>query len=80
MILQSGLWLWNQNPHEKTLKKDLLYTQGTLLSVVITYKGKELLKEYKHTHTLNHFDIHLKLTQPCKSTILQFKNKTKKNP
>ena len=38
--------------------------------------GKESEKEYIiHIHKLNHFAVHLKLTQHCKSTILQFKKK-----
>ena len=42
--------------------------------------GKESEKEYTHTHSYryvkpNHFAVHLKLTQHCKSTILQLKNK-----
>ena len=36
---------------------------------------------YTHTHTymkLNHFAVHLKLTQHCKSTILQLKKRGNK--
>ena len=37
---------------------------------------------YIHTHThmyiLSHFAVHLKLTQHCKSTILQLKKKKKR--
>ena len=32
------------------------------------------LKKNVYTHPI-HFNVHLKLTQHCKSTILQFKNK-----
>ena len=46
--------------------------------LIITYNGKEYVKEHIYTHTyiythikLNPFAIHLKLTQHCKSTILQ---------
>ena len=40
---------------------------------VISYNGKELKKEYVYvyTHILNHFAVHLKLTQYYKSTTLQ---------
>ena len=34
--------------------------------------GKESEKEYTY---MNHFAVHPKLTQHCKSTILQLKNK-----
>ena len=36
------------------------------------YSGKEAEKEYIYVVLLNHFAIHLKLTQHCKSTLLQF--------
>ena len=59
--------------------KDLLcsarnYTQY----FVITYNGKESEKEYMCVCVcikLNHSGVHLKLTQHCKLTILQFKKK-----
>ena len=35
-------------------------------------------KKYIYTYiSLNHFAVHQKLTQHCKSTILQFKKKTR---
>ena len=38
--------------------------------------GKESEKEWIHVYVeLNHFAVHLKLTQHCKSTILQYKIK-----
>ena len=50
------------------------------IHLVITYNGKESEKEYMciymvytHTHIyINHFAVYLKLTQHCKSTILQY--------
>ena len=39
------------------------------------YNGKESEKEYIY---LNHFAVHQKLTQHCKSTILQKKKERKK--
>ena len=44
----------------------------------MNYNGKESEKEYIYIHIhihvkLNHFAIHQKLTQHCKSTILQLK-------
>ena len=53
------------------------YTQCS----VITYNGKEYIYIYIyiyiHTHThiyMNHFAVYQKLTQHCKSIILQFLN------
>ena len=50
------------------------------LYFIITYKGKESEREFTHTvththtHThTNHFAVHQKLTQHCKSTVLQLK-------
>ena len=61
--------------------KDLLYSTGNyILYLVINYNGKEL-KKYRYIHIyveLNHFSVHLKLTQYCKSNILQFKERKKK--
>ena len=48
--------------------KVLLYSTGNNIQyLVITCNGKESEKEYIY---LNHFAVHLKLTQHCKSTIL----------
>ena len=44
--------------------------QGTIHFVII-YKGTESEKEDIHIIYLNHFAVHLKLTQHCKATILQ---------
>ena len=47
--------------------KDLLYSTGNYTQyLVITYNGKESEKKI-----LNHFAVHLKLTQHCKSTLFQ---------
>ena len=44
----------------------------------MTYMGKESEKEWIYVYVqLNHFAIHVKLTQHCKSTILQYKIKIK---
>ena len=69
--------------------KDLLYSTGNYTQyLVITYKGKESEKEYMCIYIyvclyiyiyLNHFAVHLKLTQHCKSTILQLKKKKNAN-
>ena len=38
--------------------------------------GKESAKEYIYIYIkLNHFAVHVKVTQHCKSTILQYKIK-----
>ena len=57
------------------------YNTGNYIQyLAITYNGKESETERMHTtHTcikLNHFSVHLKLTQHCKSTTLQ-KKKTR---
>ena len=53
--------------------KDLLYSTGNYIQcLIITYNGKESEKEHMY---YNQFSVHLKLTQPYKSTILQFKEK-----
>ena len=42
-------------------------------------KGKESEKEQIHAYVkLNYYAVHLKLTQHCKSTVLQYKIKIKK--
>ena len=38
------------------------------------HMGKESEKEWIHVH-VDHFAVYLKLTQPCKSPILQYKIK-----
>ena len=62
--------------------KDLLYSTGNSTQYsLITYKGKESEKEQIYVYVkLNHFAVHLKLTQHCKSTILQYKIKSFRNP
>ena len=55
-------------------KKKLLYSTGKYIHyLVITYNGKDSEKE------LNHLTVHLKLTQYCKSTIVQFKKRNEYN-
>ena len=41
--------------------------------------GKEPEKEYIYICITNHFAVHLKLTQHCKSAMLQYKIKSRKN-
>ena len=59
--------------------RDLLYSIGNYIQyLVIIYAGKESEKEYIYFMYiyLNLFVVHLKLTQLCKSTMLQFKRKS----
>ena len=65
--------------------KDILYSTGNYIQyLVITYNEKESEKYiytyvciYLYIHIwLNHFAVHLKLTQCCKSPILQFKKES----
>ena len=53
--------------------KDLLYSTGNSAQWnVTTWLGKELEKEYMYIYVQpNHFAIHLKIIQYCKSTTLQ---------
>ena len=53
--------------------KDLLYdTRKAIQRCVITYMGKESEKEQKYVYgKLIYFAVHWKLTQLCRSTILQ---------
>ena len=62
-------------------RSDLLYSTGNSTQyLVIIYIGKESEKGWIYVYAqLNHFAVHLKLTQHCKSTIFQYKIKTKKN-
>ena len=54
--------------------KDLLYSTGNSTQYsVITYKGKESEKKYIYNIHTDHFAVHLKLTQYCKSTLVQYK-------
>ena len=60
------------------ISKVLLYSTGDHIQYpVINHNGKEYEKEYYiyiyMCVYLNHFVVHQKLTQHCKSTILQFK-------
>ena len=54
--------------------KDLLYSTGNYTQYfIIIYKGKESEKNRYICIYNNHFAVHLKLTQYCKSTICQLK-------
>ena len=67
----------------KQINKVLPYNTGKYIQyLIITYNGKEYEKEYIYIYiyiSLNYCVEHLKLTQHCKSTILQFKKRQKKN-
>ena len=73
-------YIWDIKKKKNPLNKDLLYSIGTCTQYLVKiHDGKESEKEYTHTHThththtqLNHSGIHLKLTQHCKSSVLQF--------
>ena len=55
--------------------KDLLYSTGNYTQyLVISYNRKESEREYYIRIYLNHFAVHWKLTQYCKSTVLLIKN------
>ena len=64
-----------------------MYSTRTYIQyLVITYNGKNLKKNIyiyiydsqEYEKNMNHFVVHQKLTQHCKSTILQFKKKSAK--
>ena len=76
--------VWS-NIHTLTIYKidkqqDILYgTRNYTQYFAITSMGKESERELRYICVkLNHFAVYLKLTQHCKSTILQFKKKKKK--
>ena len=55
----------------KTTSKILLYDTGNyILYLIMNYNGEESEEEYIK---LSHFVVYQKVTQCCKSTILQFK-------
>ena len=65
-------------PYRKQVNsKDLLYSTGNSIQYPgINHNGKEYKKECVYIYVqLNHFAVHLKLTQHCKPTILQFKKR-----
>ena len=69
---------WSKNVSSYTGNCIYIMTGNYVQYLIITYNGKEYVKEHIYTHTyiythikLNPFAIHLKLTQHCKSTILQ---------
>ena len=56
-----------------------MYSTGNYTQyLIITYNGRECKKKRCIYRYLNHFAIHLKLIQHCKSTIFQYKLKKKK--
>ena len=64
---------------KQIINKDLLYNTGNSTQYsVITYMGEESEEEWIYVYVqLNHFTVHLKLAQHCKSTIFQNKSKIK---
>ena len=59
-------------------QKDLLYsTRDYIENLIITCKIKEYEYIYIYMYQ-NHFEVHLKLTQYCKSMILQLKKNKQK--
>ena len=59
-------------------KKVLLYSTGNYIQYpVINHNGKESKESIYMYVKLNHFVLQKKLTQHCKSTILQLKKKNK---
>ena len=59
--------------HEADNYKNLLYSRGNCTQYSATaYQGKESKKEWIYVYVkLIHFAVQQKLTQHCKSTILQ---------
>ena len=65
---------------DKINNKVLLYNTGNYIQYpVITIIEKNMKKEFYIYIYSNHFAVHLKLTQHCKSPILQFKKKRNTN-
>ena len=64
---------------KQIISKDLLYSTGNSIQYsVVIYMGKDSEKEWIYVYMYNnHFAVHLKLLQHCKSTILQYKIKIK---
>ena len=58
---------------EKLENKDLLHSTGNYVQYsVINHNGKNMKKNVCiYVYKLNHFSVHQKLIQHCKSTILQ---------
>ena len=44
-------------------------------NIYVCVRGWVCVYIHTHTHELYHIDVHQKLTQHCKSTILKFKTK-----
>ena len=63
------------------INKDLLESTGNSTQhSVISFMGEECEKAWIYADVqLNHFGVHLKWTQHCKSTILQYKIKIRRS-
>ena len=71
-------WYGFHSNRDQFFKNQHLYSIGNSTQYsVMAYTGKESEKEWIYVYVqLNHFAVHLKLTQHCKSTILQYKIKS----
>ena len=72
-----GVWYYQTHTTIYKIMNKKTYT-GTGNNLVITYNGKEFDKkiyktDYIYTDKMNHFAIHLKLTQHCKLTVFFLK-------
>ena len=64
----------------KNNSKDVYSPRNYIQYLIITYDGKESAKEYTHTHIqLNHFAVHVKLTQQINYTSIKNCNNSKEN-
>ena len=73
---RDGLRVWGKQVHTITFRTDkqqvLLYSTGSYIqSPGINHNGKEYKKRLHMYIKLNHFGVQQKLTQHCKSAILQ---------
>ena len=72
-----GVWYYQTHTTIYKIMNKKTYN-GTGNNLVITYNGKEFDKkiyktDYIYTDKMNHFAIHLKLTQHCKLTVFFLK-------
>ena len=70
---ETGIDIYTLLYIKQRTNKDLLQSTGnSTQSSVMGYRGKESKKEWIYVYAqLIHFAVHLKLTQHCKSTVLQ---------
>ena len=66
------VWGYAHTFNDSVIRKYMINTKNGIKYFVIIYNEKESKKEYLFIYIhLNHFAVHLKLTQYCKSTVLQ---------